>query len=212
MPAVMLREPLLGLIATLLLTGPRLFAGMAEPAPTIPPPDTDPIFRRGALELQTTDGAFFSLQHTANRRPNIDYELTVIRAGYMLDSPHQGGTFLRGNDELLLEGTGGPIFQGPGTGLGSLSIIYRRDFLAPNAWLVPDFAVGGGGLYSNAYRDQTQGAIGSKFEFDLQPASVYATAWRITGRRTRSSHTDMFPTRSLRNVISGQTPSVAWLA
>ena len=157
------------------LLGPAALAGPAAsipaaPAAAVPTPDADPIFERGKFELQLTDGAFFSLQHTANRRPNIDYELSVIRVGLMLDSPHPGGTFLRGNDELLLEGTGGPIFQGPGTGLGSLSILYRRNFLAPGAKLVPYFDLGGGGLYSNAYRNQVQQAIGSKFEFDLQAA------------------------------------------
>lgn len=159
--------------------------------PETPPTNTsaaandDPIFHRGALELQVTDGAIYSLQYTGLRRPNIDYELTVVRLGYMLDSPHAGGSFLRGNDELMLEGTGGPIFQGPGSGLGSLSIIYRRNFLAPGAWLVPYLNLGGGGLYSNAYRDQVQQAIGSRFEFDLQ-ASVglryrLARHWTVDG-------------------------------
>ncbi len=114
------------------------------------------------------DGAEYSVQDTGLRRPNIDYELTTVRLGYMLDSPHAGGSFLRGNDEVLLEAAGGVIFEGPGTALGGLSLLYRRNFLAPNAWAAPYINVGAGGAYSDAYHDQAQQALGSKFEFYLQ--------------------------------------------
>ena len=183
----MFRPSLLASLTTAatFLLGPCALAGSTSPVPSAPLPETDSIFERGKFELQVTDGAFYSLQKTSDRRPNIDYELSVIRVGLMLDTPHTGGTFLRGNDELMLEGTGGPIFQGPGTGLGSLSFIYRRNFLAPGARLVPYLNLGGGGLYSNAYRNQVQQAIGSKFEFDLQ-ASVglryrLARHWTLDG-------------------------------
>ena len=155
--------------AALLLAWPaRVTAGPPEPAPVSIAASADPIFQRGALELQLVDGVEYSLQNTSARRPNIDYEVTALRLGYMLDSPNTGGTFLRGNDEVLLEAVGGPIFFGPGTALGGLSILYRRNFLAPDARWVPYINAGGGGVYSDAYHDRVQRALGSPFEFDLQ--------------------------------------------
>lgn len=148
-------------------------------------PKGDPIFQRGKFELQVMDGAVYSLQYTGLRRPNIDYTVTTLRVGYMIDSLHAGGTFLRGNDEFLVEAVGGAIFQGPGNALGGLSILYRRNFLAPGARWVPYLNLGAGGVYSDAYHDQVQKALGSKFEFDLQ-ASVglryrLATRWTLDG-------------------------------
>jgi opacity protein-like surface antigen len=140
------------------------------------------IFNAGTFELQVADGLEFSQQRTGPLRPNIDYELTVLRLGYMIDSPHQGGTFLRGNDEIQLEGVGGAIFTGPGKTLGGLSLVYRRNFLAPGARLVPYLSGGGGGVYCDSYLDHQQRALGSAFEFDLQAGLGlrYRLATRVT--------------------------------
>jgi lipid A 3-O-deacylase len=153
--------------ALILILAPRLQAGPAAPAAATASTDADPIFYHGALELQLVNGVEFSQQRTSYERPNLDYTLSALRLGYMVDSPHPGGTFLRGNDELLVEAAGGAIFQGPGSGLGGLAIIYRRNFLAPNAKVVPYINAGAGGVYSDAYHDQVQRILGSKFEFDL---------------------------------------------
>lgn len=164
-------------LAFLLACAARGVAGPPEPAPAASAPETDPIFQRGTFDLQLVDGAVYSQQHTGQRRPNIDYELTAIRFGYMVDSPHADGTFLRGNDEFLLESVGGVIFDGPGTALGGLSVVYRRNFLAPGARAVPYLNLGAGGVYCDAYHNQVQQALGSKFEFDLQ-ASI-GVRWRL---------------------------------
>ena len=164
------RLPLLFAAASLLIFAADITAGPSDQAPVAPSPDLDPVFHRGVFELEVLDGVEYSVQRTTFLRPNIDYELSVIRAGYMLDSPHRGGSFLRGNDEVLLEAVGGPIFQGPGSALGGLSVVYRRNFLAPGARLVPYINMGVGGVYSDAYHDQVQRALGSKLEFDLQGA------------------------------------------
>ena len=147
-------------------------AGTAAPETAVPAPAPDPAFQRGAFDLQVAEACEISVQNTSAIRPNIDYQLTVLRAGYMLDTPH-GSNFLRGNDEFLLEAVGGPIFHGPGSALGGLSIIYRRNFLSPGAKIVPYLNLGAGGVYSDAYHDKVQQALGGKFEFDLQ-ASVGA--------------------------------------
>lgn len=113
------------------------------------------------------EGVEFSLQSTSVIRPNIDYQLTVVRFGYMVDAPH-GSNFLRGNNEFILEAIGGPVFQGPGSALGGLSIVYRRNFLSPGARVIPYLDLGAGGVYSDASHDRVQQALGTPFEFDLQ--------------------------------------------
>ena len=135
--------------------------------PVAPVAVEDRIFHRGAWDLQVAEGVEFSLQTTSRIRPNIDYQLTVIRLGYMLDDPH-GSNFLRGNNEFILEVVGGPMFQGPGSALGGVSVVYRRNFLSPGARVVPYLNVGAGGVYSDAFHDKVQQALGSPFEFDLQ--------------------------------------------
>ena len=156
-------------IATLFIAPRGLQAG---PPPTVADKavveTVDPIFHRGAVEIQVATGVEFSQQATDFERPNIDYAPTVVRLGYMVDSPHTGGSFLRGNDEFLFEAIGAGIFQGPGTAFGGLSILYRRNFLAPGARLVPYVTIGGGAVYCDAYHDRVQQALGSNFEFDLQ--------------------------------------------
>ena len=138
-----------------------------EDSSPVPAPVIDPTFQRGAYEVQLAEGFEFSLQHTHARVPNFDYELTVIRAGYMLDTPH-GSNFLRGNDEFLLEVEGGPVLCSYGSALGGLSIMYRRNFLSPGAKVVPYLNLGAGGIYSDAYHQKVQQSLGGKFEFDLQ--------------------------------------------
>ncbi len=167
--AAMVRKFLLCLLACGVLPGGfAARAGEADAKATPRSPvATDPIFHRGAWDLQVAEGVEFSLQTTSQIRPNIDYQLTVIRLGYMLDDPH-GSNFLRGNNEFILEAIGGPMFQGPGSALGGLSIVYRRNFLSPGARIVPYLDLGAGGVYSDAFHDKAQQALGSPFEFDLQ--------------------------------------------
>ena len=107
----------------------------AAPDPT-PAPVVDPAFSKGSTQLQLESGFELSLQHTHLRVTNFDYELTILRYGYMLDTAH-GNNFLRGNDEILLGVEGGPIFHGFGSALGGITALYRRNFLSPGAKVVP---------------------------------------------------------------------------
>ena len=170
----MFNRTLVSLLAAafcVLLAGPA-YGGPStvEDSSPVPAPVSDPTFQRGACEVQLAEGFEFSLQHTHDRVPNFDYELTIIRAGYMLDTPH-GSNFLRGNDEFLLEVEGGPVLCSYGSALGGLSIMYRRNFLSPGAKAVPYLNLGAGGVYSDAYHQKVQRSLGGKFEFDLQVAA-----------------------------------------
>ena len=146
-----------------------LRAGTAAIDPKATPPAEDMLaaFQRGALNFQVMLGAEESIQDTSPGRPNIDYGLALVRFGYMLD-PVRGSGFFRGNDEVMIEAIGGPIYTGPGTALGGMSLVYRRNFVPPSARLVTYLDLGVGGVYSDAYHQPTQHALGSPFEFDLQ--------------------------------------------
>ena len=164
----MVKNVLVFLLGFSLLCGVAVAQAGEPPAKaTVAGSVDDPMFHRGVWDLQVAEGVEFSLQNTSIIRPNIDYELTVIRLGYMLDDPH-GSNFLRGNNEFMLEVVGGPMFQGPGSVLGGLSIVYRRNFLSPGAWVIPYLDLGAGGVYSDASHDRVQQALGTPFEFDLQ--------------------------------------------
>ncbi len=163
--------PLAACLTALLMPGSLRAGSPAIPVEkeTLPIETQDPIFHRGALDLQWMSGVLLSVQHTSELRPNIDYAPIVLRLGYMADNVYGPG-FLRGNDEFMLEVIGAAIFTGPGTGLGGGSLIYRRNFLSPNARVVPYFTAGVGAIYSDAFHDRHQRALGSPGEFDLQGA------------------------------------------
>ena len=156
----------------LLLFAVSLFAGSAFAGPEEtkeqPASEVD-IFRTDAWEFQAVTGPFFSQQPTHSARPNFDYELTALRIGFMADTP-RGHGFFRGNDEFMLEAQGSAIFQGPGSAMGGASLLYRRNFVQPNAWILPYFTAGLGGLYSDIYHDRVQRAIGGPFQFNLEAA------------------------------------------
>ena len=155
-------------IAGLALVHP-LHAGPSTMDPKAAPltDDMGTAFLCGKLDLQISLGAEESIQYTSPGRPNIDYGLAVARLGYMLDDA-RGPGWRRGNDEVMVEAIAGPIYTGPGTFLTGLSLIYRRNFVPPNARFIPYIDLGAGGIYSDAYHQKSQRALGSAFEFDLQ--------------------------------------------
>ena len=163
-------------VAAFLLLPLRLHAGPPDTASgkdttaATSPGEEDPIFHHGAFDLQVMGGALFSVQSRGtDERPNFNYAPVVLRLGYMVNNVYGHG-FFRGNDEVMIEGIGAPIFFGPGSGLGGLSLLYRRNFLAPDARIVPYFTMGAGGVYNDAYHDHPQRIIGAAGEFDLQAA------------------------------------------
>ena len=150
--------------------GPPDAAVGKDAAPATALEESDPIFHRGGFDLQFMGGLMYSVQTRGTLgRPNFDYAPIVLRLGYMVNNVYGPG-LLRGNDEVMIEGLGAPVFFGPGSGLGGLSLLYRRNFLAPNTRIVPYFTLGGGGIYTDTYHDRTQRILGAPGEFDLQAA------------------------------------------
>ena len=168
-----------GCLCQFTLLGGVLAGPDVSKSTVVPVAETDPAFARGAFDLQVASGVLFSVQTPSLRRPNIDFDLGAVRFGYMLDGPNGRG-FLRGNDEFMVEAAGGSIFHGPGSGLGGISLIYRRNFLIPavQPYVVPYLEIGGGGIYTDVYHSPEQHVLGAPFEFDLQ--SSLGLRFRLT--------------------------------
>ena len=129
--------------------------------------ESDFPFQRGTMDAELLDGIFISYEFSSRRRPSFDYELTVVRLGYMLTDVKYSG-WLRGNYEILLDGFVGPFYQGQGTALGGVGALLRYNFVQPNSRWFPYVQLGGGGLYNDAYHHTEQIEIGSGPEFDLE--------------------------------------------
>ena len=129
-------------------------------------PDAAGAFEAGRHELQIGAGVFISVQNTSRKRPQIDDADGLLRYGWMLTTP-AGDGFWRGNTELLVSAFGAGIYKGPGSVLAGGTLLLRQNFVQPHARWVPYLQIEAGCLYSDGYRDATQGALGNGFEFAL---------------------------------------------
>ena len=124
-------------------------------------------FDRGTWEMEGGAGYFGSFSSTSSKRVTINYQLEDIRLGWMYDSPRHSGIF-RGNNEFLLEMFGGPVTKGPGNFLAGGSVLWRYNFVQPDARLVPYIQLGAGALGNDIYKSRAQREVGENFEFALR--------------------------------------------
>jgi hypothetical protein len=122
-------------------------------------------YAKGTREIEATFGAFGSFSIGPSRQ-TVDFGFESLRLGWMATTP-QGGGWLRGNNEFLLEGFTAEILRGPGHVLAGATIIWRYNFVQTGVRLVPYLQLGGGGLYSDIYKDRSQLLAGDAFEFIL---------------------------------------------
>ena len=123
---------------------------------------TSPLFEKGRYEAGLNSGALFSPFVATYERPTINYTVTAVQFGYML-SEVSGTNWLRGNFELLGEGFGSAIFQGPGSYIAGVTVWGRYNFVPAHSRFVP-FAEAGLGLTST---DIDRGIVGQPFNFNL---------------------------------------------
>ncbi len=133
-------------------------------------------FTKGTREFETLVGGFTSLNDATRKRPKFNFALASVRLGWMLDDLRSGLFF--GNEEFLIEAFGGPIIDGPGSAMGGLTLMLRHNFvLRQDAFFVPYFQIGAGGVASDASEEHPQFAIGAPVEFNLQ--SALGARWRV---------------------------------
>jgi len=162
---------LLGSVALRAGTEPSMMA----PAPT---PSAN-RFAFGAKEVENVMGAFFFFDTTQNQRPSIDFALDSLRLGIMLNDPWNIGP-LSGNFEVLGEVFVGGVFTGPGNVLAGATLVFRYNFVQPQARVVPYLQIGAGGVYTDIPEDESRGLISLPVEFNLQ-AGV-GTRFLVTDR------------------------------
>ncbi len=154
--------------AILLLSLPTMRAGesaSASLAKSVVEADFSP-YQKGHLEFDSLFGLFCSVTGSPVGHPAFNYELNAFRFGYMLTDIKYSG-FFRGNYELLLEASGGPVTQGPGSYLVGGQFQWRYNFIqCASQRIVPYGQFGFGGAYSDAHANQKQVELGSAGEFN----------------------------------------------
>jgi hypothetical protein len=100
--------------------------------------------------------------------PTFDLVPVDVRLGLALDCFRVDKGLCCGYPEAILALTTAPVIHGPGDIVVGPSLLLRYNFGAPGRKLVPYIQGGGGIVYNDAYRDQSQRAIGDAVEFLLQ--------------------------------------------
>ncbi len=123
----------------------------------------DSPFSKGQFEGALTSGVLFSPFVAKGNRPTINYSITEVQLGYMLTDA-KGAGWWRGNFEVLAEGFGSGIFEGPGSFIAGATFWGRYNFVQPGWRLVP-FLQAGAGLTST---DIPHSIVGQPFQFNLE--------------------------------------------
>jgi hypothetical protein len=129
------------------------------------PTAAEALFQPGATSMQVLGGMYFSGPWGPRSR-QFNFVPISVRQGVMVTAPeeHWWG---RGNYECLVDATAASITTSYGSYFTGLTFFGRMNWVEPGAEIVPYAQVGTGGIVNDAYRDQTQHAIGQAFEFYL---------------------------------------------
>jgi hypothetical protein len=147
--------------------GPDLAAPVA-----LRPALEDERYVEDRITVQAVSGALFSPIGVGPDTPTFNYSQTNLRLGWMLNSPGEDHP-LRGNFEAIVELSVSGIFNGFGNIIIGPSALIRYNFVQPDWKVVPYIQGGAGIVYTDAYEDRSQDAIGQAIEFTPQ-ASVGA--------------------------------------
>ncbi|MCF8143102.1 MAG: acyloxyacyl hydrolase [Deltaproteobacteria bacterium] len=181
----------------------------AEPVPETAAHSENDVYAKGRLSLQLVSGALFSLTNVPDGTPVFNYAQTNLRLGVMFTDPGPQDCFLRGNWEGIFEVTNSIIFKGFGNYMGGVTALVRYNFVQPDWKVIPYLQAGAGIIYNDAYKDQSQNAIGQAIEFTPQ-ASVglhymISDKWAldVEGMIQHISNADMAERNSGINAVGG---------
>lgn len=132
----------------------------------------DERFIEDRISFQVASGVLFSPTGIGPNHPTFNYAQTNLRLGWMLNTPGEDHP-LRGNFEAILELSASGVFDGFGDIVIGPTALVRYNFVQPNWVVVPYIQAGAGIVYTDAYQDHSQDAIGQAIEFTPQ-ASVGA--------------------------------------
>lgn len=137
-------------------------------------PVNDPVqrmFAEDRITFGVASGALFSESGIGPEVPDFNYIPVNFRIGWMVNEVNYDLGPLSGNFELMLELNVSAIYDGFGDIIIGPTALLRYNFVQPNWKVVPFFQIGAGVVYTDAYQDRTQDAIGQAIEFTPQ-ASV----------------------------------------
>lgn len=135
------------------------------------PTDADP-FAPGTWNVQWLAGYYHSPTALGPRHwrqmPRYDFVPVALRLGKMYECGCDDG-LLRGRLEGMVEICGAPVTGSFGHFYVGTSILYRYNFVQPNARLVPYMQLGAGISYNDGYKDTSpdQWVLGQALEFLL---------------------------------------------
>lgn len=125
------------------------------------------LYFKDQWTVQFLSGAYFAPCGIGPTSPTFDFLTEQIRLGWMHNDPCGPG-LLRGTVETLLDVTVAPVVDGFGDIVVGPSLMLRYNFVQPGCDLAPYVQGGAGIVYTDAYRDREQRAIGEAVEFFLQ--------------------------------------------
>jgi opacity protein-like surface antigen len=123
---------------------------------------TDSMFQKSEWELGINSGVMLSPSILNVQKHTVNYTVSGIQAGYMLDNPGASGWY-RGNFELAGELFGGAVIQGRGSYVGGGTVWLRYNLLASGWRLKPYVQIGGGAESTDIDRR----ILGENFNFNL---------------------------------------------
>ncbi len=132
-------------------------------------PECNTLFPRGAYTFQVLAGYYRNAT-----TPAYNYIPISLRLGKLCDCTFFDNTILRGVVEPIVEVNGAPT-MGIGSAFVGSALLMRYNFVQPECRLVPYVQVGVGLQYNNAYRDDTQAALGQGME--LTTAGQLGLRW-----------------------------------
>ncbi|MGD8389800.1 MAG: acyloxyacyl hydrolase [Desulfobacteraceae bacterium] len=158
-------------VARALVVALLLFPCLARAADTAP--DASSLYTRDRISLQVVTGPISSTSLIGPDIPDFNYWHTGLRLGWMFTSPKGDGRGLDGNFEALLEFSNAFVYEGFGDYIGGLSGIIRYNFTSAGSRFIPYVQAGLGFVYTDAYQDETQDAIGQAFNFFPQAGAGF---------------------------------------
>lgn len=188
------------------LSASLVFGGTEPPAVSPAKESASDVFAKGSHEFQNVAGVFYFFDRGDNDGPAIDLAVDSIRLGIMLSNPHGSG-FFAGNWECLGEVFGGGIFHGPGSVEAGGTLIFRYNFIQPNARVIPYMQIGAGGIYTDIPERESRGLVSLPVEFNLQGTGglrfLLDNKWSLileAGYRHISNGTIKLPNRGVDSV------------
>jgi hypothetical protein len=129
------------------------------------------VFVEDRISFSLMAGALFSHVAIGPDHPHFNYQMTNLRVGWILNTPSDDASILRGCFEAIGELSISSVFSGFGNVMIGPTFLVRYNFVQPNWKVIPYLQAGAGFVYTDAYQNGNQRAIGQAIEFTPQASA-----------------------------------------